>query len=137
MFAIRWTVDHHSMSFPEQCECSGAGYCRPLGRTVTVNIAEKCASDCKFRALLAKSHKPKPPGLLRKAANFAIAGIKHIAAGMPATPPEELERRRAICLACDQWVNGQCAKCGCNVAAKTAWARETCPLGRWELPVVN
>lgn len=75
---------------------------------------------------------PALPGLVTRAANFAAAVVSHVAAGLPAAGAELAAARLAICRGCDRFVapNG-CAVCGCNLAAKAAWAEQECPLGRW------
>ncbi len=71
------------------------------------------------------------PSLLKQAGNFAGALARHVAAGLPQASEEEKGRRMALCLACEHWQDGRCTRCGCFVAAKTAWAREKCPVGKW------
>jgi hypothetical protein len=74
---------------------------------------------------------PEPPGALKQAANFLGAVIQHGLAGLPRASAEDTERRLAICRTCDFLVQGRCGKCGCPVAAKAAWAEQTCPAEKW------
>lgn len=93
--------------------------------------AKEAGHDLKSRA--------ESPSLLRKAANFAVAVVKHVAHGLPQTPPAEIERRQSICAQCEHQADGRCThkQCGCFLKLKTAWLMERCPMGRWELPVVE
>lgn len=65
-------------------------------------------------------------------ARFGRAAAKHVAAGMPKPPPEVIEERRSICKACPHWTGQSCKLCGCATLAKTSWAGESCPDGRWQ-----
>jgi hypothetical protein len=77
------------------------------------------------------------PSLLQKAANFAAASAKHVAAGMPQASEEEVARRFAICQTCEHFDGRACRKCGCPVVrekkflSKLSWANESCPVGKW------
>lgn len=77
------------------------------------------------------------PSIRDQITTFVKAATKHIRAGCPKPPDEEIERRQRICEACPENVNGKCAKCGCRVSKKTAWKLEKCPIGKWELPLVE
>jgi hypothetical protein len=79
----------------------------------------------------APAPQPTMPSLMRQAANLGGAIVRHVAAGCPTVSEEEKGRRMALCLACEFWSQGRCMKCGCYMAAKTAWAREKCPIGKW------
>jgi hypothetical protein len=73
----------------------------------------------------------QPPSLIQRAVNFAQSTVRHVAAGLPQASEEERRRRMALCMACEFRVNGACSKCGCVLKAKTSWALETCPAGKW------
>lgn len=54
--------------------------------------------------------------------------IRHrVAQGNIITPRPEVERREAICAYCSHNQNGQCALCGCALAAKVWLRSEKCP----------
>lgn len=75
--------------------------------------------------------KPAMPSLARQAVNLATATAQHIAAGARPASETERERRLAICRAntCGQYLPGdKCAKCGCRMEIKAAWAEQSCPL---------
>lgn len=74
-----------------------------------------------------------PPSLLKQAASFGRAVVRHVSAGAPEAPPDVVEGRRAACLGCDRYNQqaDRCKACGCNLKYKTAWAMERCPLDRW------
>lgn len=40
-------------------------------------------------------------------------------------------KRLQICKSCRYYKNGWCDSCGCNLAAKTTLATESCPEGKW------
>lgn len=43
------------------------------------------------------------------------------------TPPEEYERRLAVCRECDSLINGMCGVCGCYVEMRAAVTSHYCP----------
>lgn len=65
--------------------------------------------------------------LVRHAAQVMVHGWR---TGVVWAPTGEVERRRQICLACDQWVDGRCAECGCVGRWKTLVAAGLCR--KWE-----
>lgn len=87
---------------------------------------------------------PRPPGLLRRAANFARAAATHLSQGAPRVSEDELQRRLAICRQCELYDAAQdvCThkSCGCHMTprpwwpGKAAWASAACPLGKWSAP---
>lgn len=92
------------------------------------------------------SSKAPRPSMVRKAANFAVAAAKHVAAGRPMATDEQVAERFAICQACPKFIEkgegvGECSMCGCGLRAvgveglsKLRWATEQCPLPkpRWK-----
>jgi hypothetical protein len=74
---------------------------------------------------------PELPSLGKQILNAGAALARHVAGGLRQASPEEQSRRLELCLACDQYVGGRCAKCGCFTKTKAAWAEQTCPLGKW------
>ena len=83
--------------------------------------------------------------MAQKVMNFGKALVQHTLAGLPASTQEEALRRQAICASCigeDGWYDAEkdmCThpKCGCKIKRKSRWAKQECPLGKWELPIVN
>jgi hypothetical protein len=73
------------------------------------------------------------PGWFRKLANFAGSAVRHAWHGLPQTPTETQSARLALCVVCEHIDpdSGSCRKCGCPVQAKTSWAMEKCPVGKW------
>jgi hypothetical protein len=77
------------------------------------------------------------PAFIAKAANFAKAAVKHVAAGAPMASEDEIARRHAICASCEFFTGTACAKCGCAVIrekqylSKLSWADQSCPVGKW------
>ena len=81
------------------------------------------------------------PGIARRLRNYTTALAQWAAQGCPVREPDEVERLRAICRACD-WYNPEektCShlKCGCAVGEpgalgdKLKWSTESCPIGKW------
>jgi len=62
----------------------------------------------------------KELNIFEKAANFAKAAVKHVAAGMPKVTDEQLKIRLDVC-----------TKCGCNLKIKASWATQDCPIKKW------
>jgi len=75
--------------------------------------------------------------LIQKAANFAAAAAKHIAAGAPMATEEQVAERFGICQTCEHFDGRACRQCGCPVVrekkflSKLSWAGESCPVGKW------
>ena len=49
------------------------------------------------------------------------------------TSPEEYDRRRKICKACDYLSKGTCNACGCFVELRAATNRSHCPYKKWSM----
>lgn len=85
------------------------------------------------KAGLAEPAPPRQPchdcGVLAKIK--AGVGIVRAALGLNATPRDILVLRLNECDTCPENDLGQCAVCGCYVAAKARVASETCPKNRW------
>ena len=73
------------------------------------------------------------PSLVERAGNLAGAVARFVASGGATTTAKERERRLGVCRACDQFADGWCMRCGCNLPLKVASASEHCPLPdpRW------
>jgi hypothetical protein len=71
------------------------------------------------------------PTFVQKAASFVGAVITQALAGFPATPPEEVARRKSLCVVCPHYDNGTCRQCGCFLAMKIDWETSRCPIGKW------
>jgi hypothetical protein len=88
------------------------------------------------------------PSAVRRAANFAKAAARHVAAGMPKCSQAQIEARLAVCRGCHLYqvdaasegtTSGTCTheSCGCRLSRraafrnKLAWADQECPLGKW------
>ena len=46
-------------------------------------------------------------------------------------PTEEQEKRRFICISCDQNEKGQCYACACSIEKLTRYADGVCELEYW------
>lgn len=60
--------------------------------------------------------KPKLPGKIEMASNFAQAVAKHVADGAAKVDQAILERRLEICTVCDHRNEDRCSVCGCFLA---------------------
>lgn len=81
---------------------------------------------------------PSPPPVLKLAANFTKAVVKHIGDGMKKVSLQIYQHRLNVCNDClppDGFrVKNRCIheSCGCFIDKKAWWASEECPLGKWE-----
>ena len=75
------------------------------------------------------------PTIGQQVKNFARAVgrvVRRVAEHKPILAGDhEIEKRRAICAACEFLVSGRCAKCGCFYSKKILLASERCPIGKW------
>jgi hypothetical protein len=70
--------------------------------------------------------------VLTQAMNFTAAVVQHLATGAKEAPPEAVARRLELCQACEFFTaEKRCTQCGCWADAKTKWAEQTCPVGKW------
>ncbi len=78
---------------------------------------------------------PTGPGLLRKAANFGKAVVKHVADGGKHVIDEVYLARLSVCANCPSLdpVKLRCKErtCGCRLKTKARWRSESCPLKKW------
>ncbi len=127
-------ITGHRSSF--EARCRQRGY--------TLDEARPCiVSEDGDRITVDETHPSYPrapkPGvsLVQKAANFAAATAKHIAAGAPRCTQEQIDARFAICQGCEHFDGKACKKCGCPVVrekkfvSKLSWADQSCPVGKW------
>ncbi len=75
--------------------------------------------------------KPKLPGKIEMAANFAKAITSHVADGAKHVPTEQMEARLEVCSLCPLRADDRCSKCGCFIAEKAKWRSSECPLAKW------
>lgn len=70
----------------------------------------------------------------RKAMNYALAVVRHVADGMAAAAEADYEARLDVCRTCELRTEGwECRhpNCGCRLERKAAWRSESCPIGKW------
>lgn len=77
--------------------------------------------------------RPVPPPLRTRARSLGKSVVRWAASGFARATPDEYDRRRAICQACELYdaEKDRCTKCGCGLKAKPALATEKCPIGKW------
>ena len=76
----------------------------------------------------------KEPSIVQKAKNVTKAAAKYAGSGFKNVSEERQKERMEICKKCEFYQadgNPTCAKCGCFLKVKTAWASESCPIGKW------
>ncbi|HJT33857.1 MAG TPA: DUF6171 family protein, partial [Pirellulales bacterium] len=76
--------------------------------------------------------KPKLPGKVTLAVNFAKALAEHVADGGQKAELAVVEERLLVCTTCEHRNEGNCSVCGCGLAIKASWRSSECPLGKWE-----
>ena len=119
-----------------------------------LGVSRMVCQECNFAVVLANpippqkqikqqeseqiKENPKPPSIIKKAANFSKAIVKHVRDGFVKTPERVFKHRMDICSRCDKLNRdesmetlGDCLECGCPVSAKARWASEACPIGKW------
>jgi hypothetical protein len=95
--------------------------------------------ECLFLVFsITKKHFMKTdPGLLKKAANFTKAVVKHAADGLERLPEEQYLERLTVCESCETYnvEKGVCRdwRCGCSLKKKAWWRSEECPKGKWKV----
>lgn len=75
--------------------------------------------------------KPKLPGIITMASNFAKAMTAYVADGMTDVSAEQLEERLNTCSICPQRNGDACSVCGCPIEKKARQRIQTCPLAKW------
>ncbi len=75
--------------------------------------------------------RPGQPGLLGRAARFTAATARWLGAGAPLRSQQGRLAALETCAACEKNQDGWCSECGCWIKLKTAYATESCPLGKW------
>lgn len=124
-------------SFDTEVWADDLYHCKNCGRASQFYIHDEGVKDlklsCSFNGVT------KAPKLLKRVANFTLAGIKHIVSGFPTCSQEQIDSRFALCSACN-WFNGEICthkNCGCEITneqkylSKLAWKSESCPIGKW------
>ena len=78
---------------------------------------------------------PSEPSLLRKAANFGKAVVKHVADGGKHVSDEVYLARLSVCANCPsldpEKLRCKEQTCVCRLKTKARWQSESCPLGKW------
>lgn len=77
------------------------------------------------------------PTLPEKARQYIASTKDWLSEGRPERTDLEVQAILKICRSCDEWENGQCRLCGCQINESSGWtnkARRTtehCPKGHW------
>lgn len=78
------------------------------------------------------------PGLLKRAANYGKAVVRHVADGSKHVGDDVYLARLTICVDCPSFEPEQtrCKErsCGCRLTKKARWRSESCPLSKWPAP---
>lgn len=78
-----------------------------------------------------------PPGFHEQVSSFTKSMSRWTMGGFNLSSPEEMSRRKDICVSCEFWDSsalngsGRCLKCGCSTWAKIRMGTESCPIGKW------
>lgn len=94
-------------------------------------VDNECGSKSDKKEATPESTKTKKPALTISRLVKGGWGLLKSELGADAARPEVIEERKSTCLGCDQYDFGQCANCGCYLAAKIKIKGEECPLGYW------
>lgn len=77
-------------------------------------------------------------GTIDKIVNLATAITKRVKSDFKNTSKEVFEARLKICNDCQyKTKDWRCDQCGCYLSVKAKWESETCPVGKWVLPVIQ
>ena len=74
---------------------------------------------------------PQPMGIIEAATNFVGDMVNWFGAGVPISNEEEKDRRLKICEGCEQYDQGTCKLCRCNLGLKVLVETSHCPIGKW------
>ncbi len=125
------------------CPIPDGGDCPRHGVRKSRRLAELCRTNERYWQAWEEGRGPKQnagdsPSFPRRILTWAQAIVRWQAAGRPRRSDAEVESLLAICLPCERYRDGVCAKCGCGVSrSKTAivnklrMTTEVCPLGKW------
>ncbi len=139
----RWIVLHDTETFGEHGEGGGPGLLPALRRFLQESprwsVLSHAANNNGLTVVGCDPRdKPKLPGLITLAGNFAAAVAAHVADGMTTVTPEQMQARLEICATCELRNGDNCSKCGCNLIhgvpplpGKTAVRTAFCPIGKW------
>lgn len=133
----RWIVCHDTALYGERGEDGGPGLLPAIRRYLTEqpqwSVIYHTQNQYGLTVLGCRAEdKPKLPGLLTMAGNFAKALAEHVADGAKKVDLPVLQSRLETCSTCPQRVNDQCSVCGCYVAEKATWRTSVCPLQFWK-----
>lgn len=134
------------------CECEKPGWCERHQCLKSPHFHRLCRRNQEYYQLWEEGLGPcipfpgqedqtdkrsEEPGLLRKAVNFGIAAVRHVADGGKQVSDETFEARIAVCIVCDSCDRQRMVcrepNCGCYIEKKARWQSEECPLGKWSL----
>jgi hypothetical protein len=104
-------------------------------RLIAENTDVAAFADAAWALYQSRMAQPTP-SLASQAVSAAGAVCNEVAAivkSEPPVPPEEAERRFAICQGCEGFLPdaGRCSRCGCVMRVKTTFRTASCPLGNW------
>lgn len=133
----RWIVCHDTALYGETGEDRGPGLLPAIRRYMTEysqwSVVYHTQNQYGLTVLGCRAEdKPKLPGMLTMASNFAKALAEHTADGLKKVELPVLQSRLETCMTCPQRNNDQCSVCGCYVAQKAEWRTSMCPLHFWK-----
>ena len=110
------------------CACNACG----LGEYGSNEVEEVIEAHTKKAEENKPTKEPSMPSVFQQAKNFTKAVARHAMNGGQSVPESVKQSRMEHCLGCEFLSGNRCSECGCFVDAKTDWASERCPVGKWE-----
>ena len=134
----RYLVIHTTEIFGERGDDGGPGVLHAIRRFLKENRRwTSVRNDPNNNGMVVLScddrDKKQPPGVLRKALNFAKALAAHAADGRT-VPLPVYEARLELCAMCPERFHDGCGACGCPIDKKAAWASEQCGKAKYNDP---
>lgn len=132
----RYIVIHNSQIYGDRGEDQGPGILKAFREFMTAHpeFSVIYHTNVQYGLTVLSNHiddKPKLPGKITMAKNFAKSVATHAADGFEAATLEVMEHRLAICSPCPSRVDTSCSICGCGLAKKASWNSSECPLDYW------
>ena len=132
----RWIALHDTQIFGEAGEDGGPGLLVALRRFMRMHpewsVIYHVMNNHGFTVISRLDEdKPKLPGYIEMAGNFASALAAHVMDGGKKAELPVMQARLETCMLCPQRNGENCSACGCPLTDKASWRSSECPLGKW------